>query len=208
MFTADTHHSADYGDISSGYPASSADEVQYNDHLESGLVQEMTEDQCTQKIIHNDLVWRTLLEGTYQTNFENDCYGGWFTSNVASLSSDITSRLPLPHWMPSEQTPPQALSTSFFTTHTEETQHEDLDVGELVDEVIKDVNTNNIELNHQPFTASTDQLSYDRYVEAEYWATSMPHNTSTHLMFKYQDFTPAKEAPHRGHTQCRTSLKT
>ena len=96
--------------------------------------------------------------------------------------------------MPSQQTPPQALSTSFFTTHTEETQHEDLDVSELVDELIKDVNTNNTELNHQPFAASTDQLSHDRYGEAEYWATSMPLDTSTHSMFKYQDLSPVNEA--------------
>ncbi len=199
LFTADTHHSADYGDTSSGHPPPSsytnfnANEIQYKGHLESGLLQETTEDKYTQKILHNDLVWKTPRAGTFHTKFENDrCHGGWFASNVASLSSDMTSRLPPPHWMPSEQTPPQALSTSFFTNHTEETWHEDLDVSELVDDVIKDVNTNNMELNHQPFTASTDQLQ-DRYGEAE-WATSLPLNTSTHSMFQYQDFTSANEA--------------
>ncbi len=198
LFTADTQHSADYGDMSSGHPPPSsytnfnANEVQYKGNLDCGLVQEMMEEQCTQKTLHNDLVWQTTQAGTSHTNFENGCHGGWFTSNVTSFPSDVTFRLPPPHWMPSEQTPPQALSASFFTNHTEETRHEDLDVSELVDEVIKDVNTDNRELNHQPFTASTDQLQ-DRYGEAE-WATSLPLDTSTHSMFKYQDFTPANEA--------------
>ncbi len=40
----------------------------------------------------------------------------------------------------SEQSPPH----SFFTTHTEEIQHEDIGVGELVEEVIRDVNTKNM----------------------------------------------------------------
>ncbi len=199
LFTADTHHSADYGDMSSGHPPPSsctklyANEVQYKGHLESGLVQEMMEEQYTLKTLHNDLIWKTPQAGTSHTNFKSSCHGGWFTSNVTSFPSDVTFRLPPPHWMPSEQTPPQALSASFFTNHTEETRHEDLDVSELVDEVIKDVNTDNRELNHQPFTASTDQLSHDRYGEAE-WATSLPLDTSTHSMFKYQDFTPANEA--------------
>ncbi len=47
-----------------------------------------------------------LKELLIATNFENACHGGWFTFNADSLSSDMTSRLPLPHWMPSEQTPP------------------------------------------------------------------------------------------------------
>ncbi len=199
LFTADTQHSADYGDMSSGHPPPSsyskfnANIVQSKGHLESGLLQEVTEEQCTQKILHNDLVWKTSIEGTSHTNDEHGCHGGWFTSNVASLPHEMTSRLPPPHWMPSEQTPPQALSTSFFTNHTEETQHEDLDVSELVDEVIKDVNTDNMELNHKPSTASAGLLSHDRYAQAE-WATSLPLDTSTHSMFKYQDFTPANEA--------------
>ena len=75
----------------------------------------------------------------------------------------------------------------FFTTHTEETQHEDLDVGELVDEEIKDVNTNNMEFNHQSFMASTSELSHDKYGETDYLATSMSLNTSADTIFKYEN---------------------
>ncbi len=50
------------------------------------------------------------------------------------------------------------LSTSCFTAHAEEIKHEDLDVGELVGKVIKDVNASNAVLNHQPFSLSTDEV--------------------------------------------------
>ncbi len=200
LFTADNHHSANYGDISSGHAPSSSysnfnpNEVQYKDHWESELFQKMTKEKCPQKTVHNDQAWKTSNEGSSHYHFENDCHGCWFTSSPPSAH----------HWLPSEQTPPRALSTSFLTTHPEETQHEDLDVSELVDEVIKDVNTNNMELNHQPFTASTDQLSHDRYGEAECYletasnmqqyaeTTSFPLNTSTDFS-KYQSFTPVNE---------------
>ncbi len=128
------------------------------DYWESELVQDITKEKCTQKTVLNDRAWKTSLEGTCHTyKFENDCHGCWFTSSPPSTR----------HWLPSEQTAPQALSISVFTTHPKETQHEDLDVTELVNEVIKDANTN-MELNHQLFTASTDQLSHDRYGEVEY----------------------------------------
>ncbi len=35
--------------------------------------------------------------------------------------------------------------------------------------MIKDATTNSKELNHQPFTATTDQQSHDRYGESEYY---------------------------------------
>ncbi len=198
LFT-DTHHSADHGDITSvqhspptSYSQFNASEVQYKDYWESELVQDMTKEKRPQKTVHNDQAWKTSNEGSSHYRFENDCHGHWFTLSPPSAH----------HWLPSVQTPPQALPTSFFTGHLEETQHEDLDVSELVDEVIKDVNTNGMELNHQPFTASTDQLSHDRCVEAEYYldtasnmqqsteCTTMPLKTYTDSISKYEEFTP------------------
>ncbi len=198
LFTADTHHSADYEDISSVHPPPTsyshvnANEVQYKDYWESELVQDMTKEKCPQKTVHNDQAWKTSNEGSSHYHFENDCHGRWFTLSPPSAH----------HWFPSVQTPPQALPTSFFTSHLEETQHEDLDVSELVDEVVKNVNTNSMELNHQIFTASTDQLSHDRCVESEYYldttsnmqqsteCTTMPLKTYTDSISKYDGFTP------------------
>ncbi len=60
-------------------------------------------------------------------------------------------------------------------------------MGELVDEEIKDVNTNNMEFNHQSFMASTSELSHDKYGETDYLATSMSLNTSADTIFKYEN---------------------
>ncbi len=162
LFTADNHHSADYGNIFSGhsppihYSQLNASEVQHKDDWESELVQKMTKEKCPQKTVHNDQAWKTSNEGS-----------SWFTTSPPSAH----------YWLPSEQTPPQALSTGFFTT--EEAQHEDLEVSELVYEVIKDVTTNSKELNHQPFTATTDQLSHDRCGES--YTTWTQHPTCSSM---------------------------
>ncbi len=81
-------------------------------------------------------------------------------------------------------------------------------MSELVDEVIKDVTTNSKELNHQPFTATADQLSHDRCGESEYYldttsnmqqyaeSMSLPLNTCTDFS-KYQCLTPVNEANYK-----------
>ncbi len=76
---------------------------------------------------------------------------------------------------------------------------------ELAGKVIEDMNTNNTDLNHQPFSSSADTVSSDRYEEAEYWTTtynmeqyaecaSLPLKASTNSNLKYQGFTSANDA--------------
>ncbi len=211
LFTADTHHSTVHGDISpehhplKSYSKFNVNEVQDKNCWKRGLAQERRKKKCAQNIVHNNPAWKMSTEGVSHTNFDNGCHSGWLTPNEASIPCDMTSTLlPPPHWMLSEHTPPQDLSISFFTSHTEEIKHENLDVGELVGKVIEDVNTNT-DLNHQPFSSSTDEVSSDRCEEAEYYAAasnmelyaeyaSLPLKASTDSSLKYQGFTSANDA--------------
>ena len=122
----------------------------------------------------SDQDWNTSIEGTFLTNTENDCHGGCFTSAAASLPRDMTLRPPPTHWVPSEQTPTNAPSACFLLQGAEETQHEDLDVSDLVDELIKDAHTNNMKLSHQPCTAPTDQPSHHRHLHCNRPSARLP----------------------------------